>query len=226
MARAARPHSRRGAGAPRSTAEDACLVRVAPMQPTAGRQGPSRSAPWHGRPDPLSIIRSAIRSRDERIAADQGSAGGLADPQPRGRCHDGRSSPPPISSADYDDQAGPDLAPPAHLRAVSANFVRAETGKTLAVVGESGCGKSTLARLDDSHREAERRRADAGRASMRSILPPSAREGACAAPCRSCFKTPTGRSIPASASATMLEEPLLINTSLSKQERPGAGART
>ncbi|STE82723.1 dipeptide transporter ATP-binding subunit [Escherichia coli] len=93
-----------------------------------------------------------------------------------------------------------------------------ERGKTLAVVGESGCGKSTLGRLltmiENAHRwvscitrgricssTIRRRRSCVGRKS------------------RIVFQNPYGSLNPRKKVGQILEEPLLINTSLSKEQR-------
>ena len=106
---------------------------------------------------------------------------------------------------------------PATLKAVDGASFTLSRGKTLAVVGESGCGKSTLARL------------------VTMIEPPTAGAlnivgkdivGASAETLRGLrpkvqivFQNPYGSLNPRQKIGAILEEPLLVNTSLSKAER-------
>jgi dipeptide transport system ATP-binding protein len=103
------------------------------------------------------------------------------------------------------------------LKAVDGVSFTLEAGRTLAVVGESGCGKSTLARM------------------ITMIETPSAGElviageqvvGASADTLKRLrpkvqivFQNPYGSLNPRQKIGDTLEEPLLVNTSLSKQER-------
>ena len=106
---------------------------------------------------------------------------------------------------------------PATLKAVDGASFTLSRGKTLAVVGESGCGKSTLARL------------------VTMIEPPTTGAlnivgkdivGASAETLRGLrpkvqivFQNPYGSLNPRQKIGAILEEPLLVNTSLSKAER-------
>jgi dipeptide transport system ATP-binding protein len=106
---------------------------------------------------------------------------------------------------------------PATLRALDDASFTLERGRTLAVVGESGCGKSTLARL------------------VAMIEPPSAGTlkivgrdvvGASFETLRGLrpkvqivFQNPYGSLNPRQKIGYILEEPLLVNTDLSKTER-------
>ena len=100
------------------------------------------------------------------------------------------------------------------------NFVM-EQGKSFAVVGESGCGKSTLARLvtmieqptsgklfidgaDISHANAKQLK------ELRHTV-------------QIVFQDPYGSLNPRQKIGTILEEPLIINTNMSKQDRGRAG---
>ena len=109
------------------------------------------------------------------------------------------------------------FAEPSVLKAVDGASFTLSRGQTLAVVGESGCGKSTLARM------------------VTMIEQPSSGElsiagknivGANAATLKSLrshvqivFQNPYGSLNPRHTIGTILEEPLLVNTSLSKAER-------
>ena len=109
------------------------------------------------------------------------------------------------------------FAEPAVLKAVDGASFTLSRGQTLAVVGESGCGKSTLARM------------------VTMIEQPSSGElsiagknivGASAATLKSLrshvqivFQNPYGSLNPRHTIGTILEEPLLVNTSLGKSER-------
>jgi dipeptide transport system ATP-binding protein len=106
---------------------------------------------------------------------------------------------------------------PATLKALDGASFSLEPGKTLAVVGESGCGKSTLARI------------------VTMIEQPSAgslkiegQEIAGASPetlksfrskVQIVFQNPYGSLNPRQKIGHMLEEPLLVNTKLSRAER-------
>jgi dipeptide transport system ATP-binding protein len=109
------------------------------------------------------------------------------------------------------------FAPPALLKAVDGVSFTIDPGRTLAVVGESGCGKSTLARM------------------VTLIEPPTAGElrligkdavknaPADRTPLRRAvqivFQNPYGSLNPRKKIGAILEEPLVINTSLAKPER-------
>ncbi len=111
---------------------------------------------------------------------------------------------------------------PATLKALDGVSFELESGNTLAVVGESGCGKSTLARLvtlieaptggrleiDGQVLKGVRRR-DIGdlRRAVQLI-----------------FQDPYGSLNPRKKVSAILEEPLIINTRLSRAERRAAGA--
>jgi len=105
----------------------------------------------------------------------------------------------------------------ATVKAVDGVSFTLARGKTLAVVGESGCGKSTLARLvtliepptsghlsidgkDVSEAEGERQRA------LRQAV-------------QIVFQDPYGSLNPRKKVGTILEEPLVINTKMSAEER-------
>ena len=103
------------------------------------------------------------------------------------------------------------------LRAVDGASFSVEKGKTLAVVGESGCGKSTLARM------------------ITMIEPPTSGEltiagsrvdGATSETLRALrpkvqmvFQNPYGSLNPRQKIGAILEEPLAVNTALTKPQR-------
>ncbi|MGF1640608.1 MAG: peptide ABC transporter ATP-binding protein [Rhodospirillales bacterium] len=132
--------------------------------------------------------------------------------------------PPPVLDArdlarHYRVGRGP-FAAPATLKALDGVSFAVAPGRTLAVVGESGCGKSTLARLitliepptggsftldglDGATRvRAERRRL---RRAVQMV-----------------FQDPFGSLNPRKKVGAILEEPLTINTAMSRRERTDA----
>jgi len=109
----------------------------------------------------------------------------------------------------------------ATLRAVDGVSFALASGKTLGVVGESGCGKSTLARmvtliekpsagtLRIAGRDAAETRTETERAALRRAV-------------QIVFQNPYASLNPRKKVGAILEEPLVINTKLSKSERAAA----
>jgi dipeptide transport system ATP-binding protein len=109
------------------------------------------------------------------------------------------------------------LKPKATAKALDGVSFSLSQGQTLAVVGESGCGKSTLARqitmiepptagelwMDGANI------ADADRAALKRVRPLV----------QMVFQNPYASLNPRKKVGAMLEEPLIINTSLSKSQR-------
>lgn len=106
------------------------------------------------------------------------------------------------------------------LKALNGATFTLEKGKTLAVVGESGCGKSTLARLvtmiePPTSGALKIRGVDivgSDRATRRKLK----------SKVQIVFQDPYGSLNPRQKIGHALEEPLLVNTSMSKQERSQA----
>ena len=106
---------------------------------------------------------------------------------------------------------------PAILKALDGASFTLERGKTLAVVGESGCGKSTLARLvtmielptSGSLNIAGHDVVGASSETLRLLRPTV----------QIVFQNPYGSLNPRQKIGHALEEPLLVNTKLSAQER-------
>jgi dipeptide transport system ATP-binding protein len=103
------------------------------------------------------------------------------------------------------------------LKAVDGASFTLERGKTLAVVGESGCGKSTLARLvtmielpSSGSLNITGKDIVGARADILRTLRPKV---------QIVFQNPYGSLNPRQKVGSILEEPLLVNTSLSKIER-------
>ena len=90
------------------------------------------------------------------------------------------------------------FAPERLVKALDGVSFTLERGKTLAVVGESGCGKSTLGRLLTHDPQAQKLR----RQKIQIV-----------------FQNPYGSLNPRKKVGQILEEPLLINSSLSKEQR-------
>ena len=106
---------------------------------------------------------------------------------------------------------------PAQLRAVGDISFRIERGRTLAVVGESGCGKSTLARM-----VALIEKPTAGQLTLAgadAVSPPAERKRELRRAVQLVFQNPYGSLNPRKKISAVLEDPLAINTALSKPER-------
>jgi len=107
--------------------------------------------------------------------------------------------------------------PKAILKALNGASFTLEKGKTLAVVGESGCGKSTLARLvtmiePPTSGELMIRGVDivdSDRATRRKLK----------SKVQIIFQDPYGSLNPRQKIGHALEEPLLVNTTMTKKER-------
>jgi dipeptide transport system ATP-binding protein len=120
----------------------------------------------------------------------------------------------------YAISRGP-LTAPAVVRALDGVSFTLARQRTLAVVGESGCGKSTLARLvtmieqptSGSLRIAGHETTDASRATLASLRPTV----------QIVFQNPYGSLNPRQRVGEALEEPLLVNTPLSRAERRERG---
>jgi len=120
----------------------------------------------------------------------------------------------------YAISRGP-FATPALVRALDGVSFTLARQRTLAVVGESGCGKSTLARLvtmieqptSGSLRIAGDETTDAGRATLAKLRPTV----------QIVFQNPYGSLNPRQRVGEALEEPLLVNTRLSRAERRERG---
>jgi dipeptide transport system ATP-binding protein len=109
------------------------------------------------------------------------------------------------------------LKPVAKLRAVAGVSFAIEPGRTLAVVGESGCGKSTLARMVTLIEKPT-----AGALSLDgvdAVTPPPGESRRLRRTVQLIFQNPYGSLNPRKRVGSILEEPLLINTKLSKAER-------
>jgi dipeptide transport system ATP-binding protein len=105
----------------------------------------------------------------------------------------------------------------AHLQAVGGVSFALDAGKTLAIVGESGCGKSTLARLVTLIEKPS-----AGTLMLDgvdAVNPSASAAQTLRRAVQIVFQNPYGSLNPRKRVGAILEEPLIINTKLSKQER-------
>ncbi len=117
---------------------------------------------------------------------------------------------------EYRVSRGP-FSAPAILKAVDGASFTLARGKTLAVVGESGCGKSTLARLvamieqptSGALQIVSQDVVGANAATLQALRPKV----------QMVFQNPYGSLNPRQRIGAILEEPLLVNTALTKTER-------
>src|SRR5262249_50570358 len=109
------------------------------------------------------------------------------------------------------------LTTPAQLHAVGGVSFELAAGRTLAVVGESGCGKSTLARMVTLIEKPT-----AGTLTLdgiNAVDPPPGAMKSLRRTVQIVFQNPYGLLNPRKRIDTILEEPLVINTSLPKAGR-------
>jgi dipeptide transport system ATP-binding protein len=116
----------------------------------------------------------------------------------------------------YEVSRGP-LKKPALVKALNGASLEVHAGETLAVVGESGCGKSTLARVltmieppTSGELEIDGKRIDIARGRPSAELRRSV---------QIVFQNPYGSLNPRKTVADMLDEPLRLNTGLSRAAR-------
>ena len=107
--------------------------------------------------------------------------------------------------------------PTAQLQAVNKVSFAVEAGRTLAVVGESGCGKSTLARMATLIEKPTSGSLTLD--GLDAVSPPASEQRRLRRTVQFVFQNPYGSLNPRKKIGTILEEPLLINTDLSKAER-------
>jgi dipeptide transport system ATP-binding protein len=112
------------------------------------------------------------------------------------------------------------FSPPATVKALADISFSLEAGRTLAVVGESGCGKSTLARLLTF---IEKPTAGALLVEGEDIaVVDEATRRRRRQEIQIVFQNPYGSLNPRQKIGQALEEPLLVNTSMSRPEREAA----
>ncbi len=109
------------------------------------------------------------------------------------------------------------LKPASALKAVNGASFKLQRGRTLAVVGESGCGKSTLARMVSM---IERPTSGSLQILGEDIVGASnATLKALRSSVQIVFQNPYSSLNPRQKIGSTLEEPLLVNSSMSKKER-------
>ncbi|GGX55641.1 peptide ABC transporter ATP-binding protein [Saccharospirillum salsuginis] len=109
------------------------------------------------------------------------------------------------------------MKPKGTVKALDGIDFSVEAGKTLAVVGESGCGKSTLARLLTMIERPTTGELNFDGTNLLTLDRETARE--LRQRIQIIFQNPYGSLNPRKKVGTILEEPLVINTKLSKEER-------
>jgi dipeptide transport system ATP-binding protein len=109
------------------------------------------------------------------------------------------------------------LRAPAMVKALDGAAFKVKAGQTLAIVGESGCGKSTLARLVALIEEPTEGDLVIDGIDTRHISEHDKRALRCTV--QMVFQNPYGSLNPRKKVGDILEEPLIVNTSLSATER-------
>ena len=109
---------------------------------------------------------------------------------------------------------------PAVVKALDGVSFRLEKGRTLAVVGESGCGKSTLARLVTLIEQPTSGVLKIDRTDVSRIEEKQRRK--LRTQVQIIFQDPYGSLNPRQKIGLALEEPLLVNTGITKTERQKA----
>ena len=105
----------------------------------------------------------------------------------------------------------------ASLKAVDGVSFELQRGKTLAVVGESGCGKSTLARLVTMIERPTSGSLNIAGQNILGATPEMLRK--LRPKVQIVFQNPYGSLNPRHTVGAILEEPLLVNTTLSQNQR-------
>ncbi|PTW63482.1 dipeptide transport system ATP-binding protein [Breoghania corrubedonensis] len=106
---------------------------------------------------------------------------------------------------------------PRILKAVDGASFTLQRGQTLAVVGESGCGKSTLARVVTMIEPASGGSLRIGKTDV--VNASRSQLAALRSKVQIVFQNPYGSLNPRQKIGAALEEPLLVNTNLSKKQR-------
>lgn len=109
---------------------------------------------------------------------------------------------------------------PAILKALDGASFKLKTGQTLAIVGESGCGKSTMARLVTMIETPTAGTLSIGGNDVANVDSTAQRD--LHKKVQIVFQDPYGSLNPRQKIGHSLEEPLLVNTSMSKEERRDA----
>ena len=109
------------------------------------------------------------------------------------------------------------LKPDATVKAVDGVSFTLEKGKTLAVVGESGCGKSTLGRMLTMIETPTDGQLNFLGEDLLALSKEQQKE--LRQKIQIIFQNPYGSLNPRKKIGSILEEPLVINTNLSKAER-------
>jgi dipeptide transport system ATP-binding protein len=109
------------------------------------------------------------------------------------------------------------LRAPAMVKALDGASFTVKAGQTLAIVGESGCGKSTLARLVSLIEEPTEGELVIDGIDPRHLGDHGMRELRCTV--QMVFQNPYGSLNPRKKVGDILEEPLIVNTSLPAAER-------
>lgn len=112
---------------------------------------------------------------------------------------------------------------PATLKALDGASFTLKTGQTLAIVGESGCGKSTMARLVTMIETPTSGALTIGGEDVANA--DSTKQRKLHKKVQIVFQDPYGSLNPRQKIGHSLEEPLLVNTSMSKKERREAALK-